>query len=1104
MKISVKPRCLGFRVLLITVLILCHVMPAEAKNITIQFPEEQLSTRLRKIGEQGDADILFDLKEVSTTRIPALNASNLTVEQALERTLSGTAFTWKKTAETSYAVLKKETPSAKPQRSGSGTLKGRIVESETSEPIPGAAIRLSDKQYAVSDMSGYYTFPKVAGGKYTLEVSYVGFKPEKTEITVRAGENTYDIKLSGSTTLGEVQVRGIQRVRGSVPHTTEKLLVAEIKGLSVLASGISSEQISKTTDRNAAEVAQRIAGVTTVDDKFVIVRGLNQRYNLTYLNDNVAPSTETNSRAFAMDLIPSRIIDKIMVYKSPSPENQGDATGGVVKIYTKDAKNVKHFDIEFQAGIRPGTSFNDNFLTYKGGKTDFLGFDDGTRALPSSVPGYGSLVRAQLSPSEYAKTFNPTLYYGKKTALPNMQFTTNYYNAFKVFGKLISSLTSFSYKNEAQKSDVYRQQGLESIYVPLEKTSTEDRNTATVQMNLLQNFTLNLNENNRIFFKNFLLQQGIDGTTVRISRPTFDTNMFSKDKDIILSYNQRFLYAGNLGGTHYFNEGKHNLNWNAGYNYSRQETPDQRVIRLTGTTEASAIGDYNLQWQARGFNGYGPDENPVPLALGIISRIWSRSSEGIYNFSLDYTYNPAPWVSVKTGTFNQWKERQLDRRIYTVHEGYVDDPDVSYGLAPGPDRYTDPELTRFHEQDLPNVWSETYLRNDLSGLRVQDRTSGSDTYRGTEQNNSGYLMLNLTPFHSKLEISGGLRFEFNRQKIAAAIPPVYGGYGYGINEPVLIDNSARSWLPSLNVSWRPSDNFVVRGAYGKTVNRTEFREVSPFQEMDFENNTILSGNPDLKSATAANYDTRVEFYPRGNKGDAISAGIFYKEITDPIERINTTNRVESQFPQISYRNASSATIKGVEIELRKSLDFISGTLFRNLSVIGNVSFIKSVTKDTTNIYNQNYTAAGRPLQGQAPYIINTGVYYDNAGSGTKLSLVYNVSGMSIYATGRGYVYNGYTQSAQYQGSLLELPRHLLDFSFTQRIYKSVQLKLGIQNILNQSVQIAEDYNFTNKYEPLKTNPNVINKFLKPEQTGDNISSRYNPGRYFTLTLSYSL
>jgi len=264
--------------------------------------------------------------------------------------------------------------------------------------------------------------------------------------------------------------------------------------------------------------------------------------------------------------------------KSPSPDNQADATGGVIKIYTKDARAVKHFDLELQLGYRPGTTLNSDFLTYNGGKLDWLGFDDGTRALPSTVPKYGSLLLADMKPSEYAKAFNPTLAYGKKTPLPNMQLTANYYDAWNVFGKPLSILTSLSYKNENLKADIYRQQG--NGYESTEskdKMGDDNRNTNTVQTNLMQNFTYTLNENNLVSVKNFLLLQGIDATVIRNSQNTVNlvsTNeSYSRNKDISLTYNQRFLYAGNLGGIHKFDKERHILSWNLGYTFSQLETP---------------------------------------------------------------------------------------------------------------------------------------------------------------------------------------------------------------------------------------------------------------------------------------------------------------------------------------------------------------------------------------------------------------------------------------------------------------------------------------------------------------------------------------------------
>ncbi len=1083
----------AYRGILILFCIILYQTSLQAQVTTQVFHQEKLLIRLNHIGNLYKKNLVFDTKQVASIEVPALNITDFTIEQTLNATLQTTGLSYKKTAEQSYLIEKKaEKTSQHPSKSVT-TLKGRIVESETSEPIPGAAVRLSDKQYAVSDFNGYYSFPKVPTGKYTLEVSYVGFKPEKTEITVKQGENTYDIKLSASATLlSEVQVLGVRRTRSSVPHTTEKLMVAELKGLNVLASGISSEQISKSADRNAAQAVQRVAGVTIVDDKFVIIRGLNPRYNLTYLNDNVAPSTEANSRSFALDLIPSRVIDRIVVQKTASPDVQADATGGVVKVYTKDALTVRHFDIDFQLGYREGTSFNRNFLTYNGGKWDFLGFDDGTRALPSVLPPYGSLQKADLKPSEYAKAMNPTLDYGKKTALPNMQLTANYYNAFTVFGKELSLLTSFSYKNDNQKTSVYKQEGNSRVSAgSTDRTGTTENNSNTVQLNLLQNFTYSLNENNKLFFKNFLLQQGIDVTSVQTSHETAVTSGLeyrTVNRDISLSYNQRFLYSGNLGGNHFFDKKRHRLQWNAGYSYSRQYIPDQRIVRMEGLVPSEAFGDAETQYWARGYTQSDADvPNDVAKETGIITRLWSKNSDGIYNGSLDYTFKPLQWLSFQAGTLHQWKKREYYRRVYTVHEGNINP--LQYN--PITSGYVDINLTRFRLQDLPNVWSESYLNDDLTGLQVFDRTSPADMYVGTEQNNSGYLMMGLTPF-KWVEIAGGLRYEYNRQKIGSALDGQ-------ISTPILSDHSMSNWLPSVNLSIRPNERWVLRAAFGKTVNRTEFREVSPFSEIDYANNTSVSGNPNLVGATANNYDLRLEYYPNSN-GDLLSVGAFYKKITDPIERINNSSRVISYFTTISYNNAESATLKGLEIELRKSLNFIPLGFFRDLSVTSNASFISSnIVPNQELVKNDN--AKERPLQGQAPLLINGGIYYENPGWGSKVGVIYNYVGENIYAAGRGYKANEFVGGAEFRGGLIELPRQLLDFSYTQRIGKGIQMKFAVQNLLDSKNEMAEDNNFTDKYEKYHAQPTEMEDGRM--DYGDNIASRFKPGRYFSLSILYS-
>ncbi|AIM35251.1 hypothetical protein KO02_00135 [Sphingobacterium sp. ML3W] len=1133
-------------VFLITLLTF-NTAAAQILDKKLKLPEESLTGLKIVSAVKEQAGVRFNFGEAINAKLAApvkTKATAISVKEALELMKSTYGLSYEINGVYITLSLPKS-PNVAAGQSSPGTIKGRIVEFETSQPLPGASVRIIELNKGLtSDNSGHYKFANIPAGKYTLQVSYISYTTEKVQVEIKEGKETsYDVKMQGSNFLNEVVVSGVGKRRAPVAHTSDKQVLQEIKMSQSVVSGISSQQISMSADRNAAEVVKKISGVTVKDDKFIIIRGMNERYNMTYLNGNIAPSTELYSRAFSMDLIPSRVIDRIMVYKSPAPDLMGDMTGGAVKIFTKDAVNVKHFDIEVQMGVRPNTTFKDKFQTYQGSSTDFLGFDGGLRKLPATVPGYGNFTKAQISQQQYAQSFSPHLQYGFKTALPMLQVTANYYDSFKIGNKRLGMLTSLSYKNESQQTDVARANSyFSSDAVRSYQFHKETQATQAAQLNLLQNFSFKLRDSSKLVFKNFILQQGQSATVIRNTKTDqhliddgsqtgiaiwtdLPVNYRTQDRNIVLSYTQRFLYSGNLGGSHYFQKGKQHLEWNGGLTYSRLELPDQRQIRLQYNRHDYfnlLPGTQALNWVAAYRPTPGVENADNGLEKGMVSRLWTRNIEKVYNGSADYTWKVKNWITFKAGTYQQWKERTLFRRVYTLNEGdlnsmgYTDVQDIG-----GNGNYIDYNLVFWKEQELGKVWSTDYLKDNGSGLKVFDRTSGSDAYTASEQNNAGYAALSLLPFDGKLDIYGGLRVEYNRQKVAGATPPnMYDAPG-GVNVPVMVDNKTTSYLPSLNIGYRPNQSLVFRTAYGKTVNRPEFRELSPYTELDYINNQYIKGNNDLISASVNNYDLRAEWYPKNNaKSESVSIGAFYKEIANPIERMIYRNLFLGSGPShISYANASRATIKGLEIDLRKSLDFIPLDLFRNLSFIGNLTLINSkATKDLDTLSGNKNTDPGlnphftRQLQGQAPYSYNLGLHYDNAASGTKAAITFNQIGPRLYAAANGVPFKPVGPDNKFpvtgnQGSLIELKRSSFDFSITQRIVKSMQLKFSIQNILNQPIRMVEDENFTFKYEKAVFTPPtfenkdlVINKYVV---SGDMISNEYKSDRHFILSFLYS-
>lgn len=1096
--------------------------------------KESLLTLQRKSGVQISfaEQVLAD-----ETKAVTLNEQQISVREALLRILDGTSLMYR--LKMDYVIIDTR---PRPQPQPVGTIKGRIVEFETAEPLPGATVRVLESNTGMSaNEGGYYQF-NLSPGAYTLEVSFIGYNTVTRKVQVVAGkESTYDIKLQGNNILGEVEIKarkGFSKV--PVAFTSERQLLEEVRMSRSVISGISNEQINRTADRNAAEVVRRISGVSVVDDKFIVVRGMNQRYNLTYLNSNIAPSTELYSRAFAYDMLPSSIIDRIVVYKSPAAELLGDYAGGAIKVYTKNTSPVRALNIGVQINYREGTTFKD-MNGYKGGSLDWLGFDDGTRKMPD-IPGFRETGgRQTMDQEQMINSFSNTWQYGRLQALPDMQLFVNYFDNWNVFGKRLYSMSALTYTNEyrhfVEERTVGGGGGLfkteEGTYAKeLTPFTLNDQSTQITKLNLVQNFTLRLNDRHRLEFNNFLLNDARNNTTIAIThRDGFLTgdneleiNAFATKLNTF-NYQQRFLYNGNFGGVHDFSAARRqSLRWNLGYSRSLQDVPDQRVASFGGNN--IGYSDDDFRWTAFSAEGR-PD-----IYFGLMSRLFIKNTENVYSFSADYSIQPRADVLLKAGTYQLYRTREMDRRFFKVLPGNFNgteiDANLDFGSIDPFENY--PALVRFREQDLAWLWDPRNFPEDGTGLKLFDVSSPLDRYIASEQNNSGYLQGEWTPMGGKLVINAGLRIEYNLQKIAGAgsmtvrnddSEPYVGQMYY----PVPVSLGKTDLLPSVNLNYRPDSVWVIRASYGRTVNRPEFRELSPFSDIDFISQERITGNPLLKSSTIENYDLRAELYPKGRPGETVSIGVFYKQINGPIERLRYATASEGSFiTQINFINTDRARLYGLELELRKSLSFVPGNLFRNLSIVLNGAWIKSeVSRNDSGVsYNNSNslgnrlgTFSGRPLQGQAPYVLNGGLFYENAGWGTKLGVIYNVTGPSIYAIAdengqeineimqkEGGITVEETVRLQTLPSLIEAPRHLLDLSFTQRLYKSLQMRINIQNLLDQPYRMAEDANWDYKwnkpgdyfYRPPGTRPSV---------EGDNDLIRYRPGRYYNVSFTYA-
>lgn len=1094
--------------------------PAMEHPVTLTLHHTNLAAVMAEIDRQSDYSFSYDKASLGAIHLVNVNWKNIALKEVLAELTRTYGILFQANART---IAVKTGPNT-PKEAGSGTIRGRVVDFETSQPLPGTTVQLEGTTMgAISDAKGYYQLTGVPAGTYTVIVSFVGYQRGiVSRVKVNKEEtSSVDIKMQVGGALKEVVVGSGPRKVRAVTHSTEQQLLQEIKGATGVVSGISNELIAKTADRNAAEIVKRISGITVVDDRFIVVRGMNERYNMTYLNSNLAPSTELYNKAFAYDLLPSSVIDKILVYKSPVADLVGDYAGAAIKVFTKNATSVKHFDIGVQFGYRDGSSFR-HVDSYNGGKLDFIGVDDGTRKLPSFSPGVfqsNQRVPQQIPQQEWLNSMSSTLLPGKRYAGPDMQLFANYYNSWKLGKWRLYDLTSITYSKETAAAAVYRQTGNTNAYMvdtmpgnaqgTNNKVITGHQTTETGKINILENLTLKLNDRHQLAWLNFFVNDGKRFTNTTTSIPNalpqfYLSEVYGFKKDITLSFQQRLLYSGNINGTHQLGAQKqHELFWNLGYTHDLQYVPDQRLIHFYANYP---VYNDNMNWTPAGSNY---DMNTT--FQGMMARLYIKNQEQVYNGSMDYTFHLKPGFYLKAGTYQLFKTRQVGRRFFRVNRAGLrtdeitpDFSDNNYLLWNNGFGYNNVDLLHYRPADLTKVWSSGYFTNDNTGLAIYDATTPQDSYTASEQYNAFYLLGDWKAANERLTLNAGLRGEYDRQRLSGSKD---GPTGKNTLEIVNVDHKKTIILPSFNVSYHPTNSVVIRAGYGRTVNRPDFRELTPYHDYDFSRNEEITGNPRVITAEIDNFDLRAELYPR-NKNEVINVGVFYKHLNHPIEKMRdevSNNEAHDGwgFNRISYDNAVSANIMGVEAEIKKSLSFIPGKIFQKLSVVLNGSIIKSNSE--RHRFHNDYAAdsihtPGGPLQGQAPYIVNTGLFYENVATGTKAGLVYNVSGPSIYAKSVRTPADSTFSDKFIRPDLMQLPMHLLDLSVTQRIVKSLQVKLSIQNLLDQSYRLVEDQNYNHRFDKEKETEVIAGK---PFFVGDNIYTRYKPGRYILLQFTYA-
>lgn len=915
-----------------------------------------------------------------------------------------------------------------------GVIKGSVTDSTNQEEVIGAVLILSGTSHqAVTDIYGNYKMERIPVGEYELVVSFFGYAKFTRKVKVTAGDElVLDVLLKedSETTLKIVNVTAERKT------SSENAVLVEIKEAKAVVSGVSKEQIARSQDKTAADVMQRVPGITVVENKFALIRGVSSRYNSVTINNITAPSTEIDRKTFSFDLISSGALDRMLIYKSASPEYPGDFAGGVIKIFTVNTIDEDIFNVSVNVNYRMGTTFEPYFQT-QGSKTDFLGFDGGGRQLPALFPAQQVLAQEPKNSvfrMETARLLNNNFSPSERMALPDMGFGVNFGKSFKIGNAKVTTLNSFGYSQGYQyfAKSFYRYDVWTNFDIPINPKFEyiDDTYQKDNKINLMSNWSVRLGSRTTIRFSNLFNQIGENETIIR-NGDDFQQRPGQDLKNYLFGYKARTIYSGQLEGVHKLDtEEKHEMNWVLGGSYLGEVEPDLRRFRRFKEKDSS---NYIQQ--------VSPSSN-----LFDNSRYYGKLSEFTVSHGLNYNYEfgkeGAKKNHFKTGYYVDYRDRSFASRYFSY-------------TYPG---FFDPVLyEQMIRQDLDVIFKPENLKN-LDGFVLEEGTRPIDAYTAANMLGAVYAMgdVNLGRFN----LSGGARAEYNVQQMDAQDD-------FSI---IKVNNPIFSLLPSLNVSFELTKKSLVRAGYGRTVNRPEFRELAPFLFYDYKLESSRTGNPELKVANIDNIDLRYEYYPRS--GETMSVGVFYKRFKNPIEdRLIITTEQST----ITYINADLAFNYGAEVELKKSFkDLTSSTFIEKFSLNLNAAYIFSQVDLGSIAVAQDQV---RPLQSQAPYIINAALYYNNNKAKFNASLIYNIYGRNIFAVG----------DVSFP-TMYELERHSLDLTFGKAFKSGVSIKCGIQNILDAPFRFYQDSDRNNKIDLDIDDPIII----------------FKRGSLFTFNVTYDL
>jgi len=867
-----------------------------------------------------------------------------------------------------------------------GRIVGRVIDARSGQGLGDVGIQVVGTTSGTSSaIDGSFNLERVRAGTVTIHLRRLGFAAKTvTAILLQPGQSLeQNVTLDPVSVTLTTQVVTASSERGTVNEALDKQRTAV-----GVVNSITAEQIARSPDASAAQAVQRVSGVTVQDDKYVFVRGLGERYTTTSLNGSRVPSPEPEKRVVPLDMFPSGLLQTITTTKTFTPDLQGDFSGALVDIRTREFPARRQLSAQFAGGYASGATGTD-IIAAKSAGGEGIGSVNSSRALPSLVRSVGNFQGLNLNQgdkdllvSQFRNAWTPTT----ATVAPNISASASLGgNDPLLFGHRLGYLLSgtFSSSTDFRDGQVRALADRGNVMGDTKEIDrfTGARSSQGVLWGGLANLSTGLGSGTRLSL-NAIYNRTADNSAI-VENGSFE-NEGIRARITRMDYIERGVHSIQLTGEHQLGA-NNRFEWAGTTSGVRRYEPDRSEF-VQVIEQDTPNGPEILRWQNSSNAG----------AARTFSDLNERNREA--NGSYRFLFGSSSQSSIKIGGLFRATDRDADTRAYAISANGI--PNSIRELAP--------------EQIFDGRF------NNATFFDIGPLAQGG-TYTARDRLSAAFAMTELA-FSQRIRLIGGARYESDHLDVSAIST---------LGSPVATRKVWNNLLPSLALNVSLNEKQQVRLSASRTLARPEYRELSPIKSRDVLNGDDTQGNENLSRTNVTNADLRWEWYP--NDGEVLSVGLFAKKFNLPIERVYRA--AGSGTRTVFFTNAQSADNYGAELEVRKNLAFLASGLspfavFSNLTVMqSTIHLFKDSQASATNL--------SRRMVGQAPYVVNAGITYASGAGAASATLLFNRVGDRIEAAGDSPL-----------PDVVQRARSVVDLSMRFGLFQNLSARFDAKNLLD--------------------------------------------------------